>query len=126
MWFFDAVGGIVISLYIIYSWWSIGKQEMKKLVGRRASDDMLLEIRSLCEEHHENVDVDVLRAYHIGRNILVEVEIIMPKHTTLEIVHDVSLDLQKKIELFDYVERAFVHVDYQSRGYDEHKKPTLL
>ena len=126
LWWIDSIGGIGISFYIIYSWWCIGRDEITKLVGKRASDAMLAEIRLTCEKHHSSMEVDVLRAYHIGRNILVEVEVIMPKNTTLEIAHDVSLELQKKIELYSYVERAFVHVDYQTRGYDEHKKPTLL
>ena len=84
------------------------------------------EIRQVCEEHHSKVTMDILRAYHIGRNLLVEVEIIMPEHSTLIEVHDVSLDLQNKIEKFPYVERAFVHVDYLARDYDEHKRPLLL
>ena len=72
------------------------------------------------------MSVDVLLAYHVGRNVLVEVEVLMDKNTTLEKVHDLSLKLQQKIEMFDFVERAFVHVDYCSRGYDEHKQPMLV
>lgn len=39
--------------------------------------------------------------------------------------HDISLALQMKVEDLDVVERAFVHVDYRARGYDEHKDPTM-
>jgi len=92
----DPVGGIGIAIYIIARWIVIGRTEMQKLVGREASEDMLNEIRIKCDEYHDKMDVDVCRAYHIGRNVLVEVEVIMPKTTTLVEAHDISLDLQKK------------------------------
>ncbi|ETO28226.1 cation efflux protein/ zinc transporter [Reticulomyxa filosa] len=121
----DAVGGIAISLYIIVRWFQIGTIEVEKLIGKCADDSNVEEIRVLCENHSHDVIVDIIRVYHIGRNVLVEVEVVMNKHKTLEYVHDVSLELQKKIESFPYVERAFVHVDYMKRDYDEHKIPSL-
>ncbi|ETO27864.1 CDF transporter, membrane protein [Reticulomyxa filosa] len=121
----DPVGGICISFYIIARWYQIGRKEMKKLIGRGADEANIQEIRMLCESHSEDMNVDVMRAYHIGRNLLVELEVVMDKHKTLEYVHDVTLELQKKVEQFPYVERAFVHVDYMKRDYDEHKVPTL-
>jgi len=45
----------------------------------------------------------------------------MDQYTTLKIAHDVSLSLQKKIELLSEVERAHVHVDYEFRDENEHK-----
>ncbi|ETO13733.1 hypothetical protein RFI_23635 [Reticulomyxa filosa] len=121
----DAVGGIVISLYIIIRWLQIARVEIKKLVGKRADDSAIHEIRLVCEQHSADISIDVLRAYHVGRNLLVEIEVVMDRCTTLEYVHDISLGLQKKVENFPYVERAFVHVDYAKRSYDEHKRPYL-
>ncbi len=121
----DPVGAVVISIWIIYSWYETGKDEVKKLVGRRADDATLNELRNICDNHHPNADLDVLIGYHIGRNILVEVEMIMAKETTLGESHDVCMELQHKIEQFQYVERAFVHCDYMHRGFDEHKQPML-
>jgi len=121
----DPVGAIVISLWIIWSWFETGRDEVKKLVGRQAPEDYLDELRLVCEHHHPEADLDVLRGYHIGRNLLVEVEMIMDKATTLEVSHDVCIELQHKLEAFEYVERSFVHCDYMHRGFDEHKQPTL-
>eukprot|EP01083_Nonionella_stella_P007067 20411_1 len=121
----DPAGAVVISFWIIWSWYLTGKDEVRKLVGRRASDESLDELRTICENHHPDADLDVLIGYHIGRNILVEVEMIMEKTTTLEMSHDVCIELQFQLEKFEYVERAFVHCDYMHRGYSEHKPPTL-
>lgn len=35
--------------------------------------------------------------------------------------HDIALSLQQKVEEESFVERCFVHVDYLSRDYNEHK-----
>jgi len=121
----DPTGAIVISLWIIWSWYGTAKDEVKKLVGRRADDDTLEELRKVCKTHHQSCTLDVLIGYHVGRNFLIEVEMIMPKETTLEVTHDVCIELQHKLEAFEYVERAFVHCDYKHRGFSEHKSPSL-
>ena len=45
---------------------------------------------------------------------------VMDQHTPLKVSHDLALDLQQKVESIEEVERCFVHVDYDFRGYDEH------
>lgn len=53
-------------------------------------------------------------------------EVVLPPHFTLVQVHDISLELQRKLEHLDEVERAFVHVDYEKREEPEHKTDRLL
>jgi len=124
-WWFDQVGAILISLYIIMSWFCIAQEQTRKLAGVTASSEQIKIVRSICAEHKQ-MTLDILRAYHIGRLIMVEVEAIMDKSCTLETVHDECLSLQQHIETLSFVERAFVHVDYEHRGYDEHKRAVLL
>ena len=59
-------------------------------------------------------------AYHFGPKFLVELEVVMPKETLLFESHDVGMELQYEIEGREEVERCFVHIDYQTRPYDEH------
>jgi len=125
LWWVDQVGAILISLYIIISWFCIGQEQTRKIAGVTASDEQIKIIRSICAEH-EQMTLDILRAYHIGRLIMVEVEAIMDKSCTLETVHDECLSLQQHIETLSFVERAFVHVDYAHRSYDEHKRAVLV
>ena len=51
------------------------------------------------------MQVDIIRAYHFGPRFLVEIEMVMPMETTLKVAHDASLELQKKVEELDEVER---------------------
>lgn len=58
--------------------------------------------------------VDTVRAYHSGPDYFVEVDVVMAADTPLWKAHDVSQQLQDKIELLPDVERCFVHVDHET------------
>lgn len=66
------------------------------------------------------MQVDVVRAYHFGPKFLVELEVVLPRDTLLFESHDLGMELQYEIESREEVERCFVHIDYESRPYDEH------
>jgi len=121
LWWLDPVGAIGISLFIVKRWADVGKEQAAMLVGRAAQPDFLEKIAELAAEHDVRMKVDWVRAFHFGKRFLVEVEAVMDKYTTLKVAHDVSLALQKKIELLRDVERAHVHVDYEFRDENEHK-----
>lgn len=46
---------------------------------------------------------------------------VLPWDMNVKDAHDIALALQQKVEEQSFVERCFVHVDYQVRGYNEHK-----
>ena len=56
---------------------------------------------------------------------IVEVEVVMPETMTVGQSHDLSLELQHKIESDPMVERAYVHNDYIHREEPEHKVHSL-
>jgi len=120
LWWCDGVGAILISLYIIYSWYETGKEQIEHLTGKSAPDDFLEELTDLAEHFDERLLVDTCRAYHFGPKFLVELEVVMPSDTLLKESHDLGMELQYEIEAREEVERCFVHIDYESREYDEH------
>lgn len=120
LWFLDPVGAIVISLYIIYSWYLTGKEQIEHLTGKSAPEDLIEELTEMASNFDERMEVDVVRAYHFGPKFLVEIEVVMPKETLLFESHDMGMDLQYEIEAREEVERCFVHIDYETRPYDEH------
>ena len=118
----DPLSAIAISVYIIGEWWETAQEQANMLVGRAADDDFLQEVRAMGDAHHPEMKVDIIRAYHFGPKYLVELEVVLPPTMTLEMTHDIGMQLQHRIEAFDQVERAFVHIDYQARDYDEHNE----
>jgi divalent metal cation (Fe/Co/Zn/Cd) transporter len=58
--------------------------------------------------------IDTVRAYHSGPRMIVEVDVVMHAEETLRATHDVAEDLQEKLESLPDVERAYVHVDFET------------
>ncbi|KAI8847838.1 hypothetical protein BC829DRAFT_395226 [Chytridium lagenaria] len=74
-----------------------------------------------CMHHPEVLLVDTVRAYHSGEGFFVEVDIVLPPEMPLYRAHDIGEALQIKIEQLQNVERAFVHLDYETTHKPEHK-----
>ncbi|EIE27327.1 cation efflux protein [Coccomyxa subellipsoidea C-169] len=119
VWWVDSVGAILISLYIIWSWARILQGQVNKIVGLGAPVEFVTTLEELANAHDANMEVDVIRAYHFGARFIIEV--IMPATMSVRESHDIALQLQHRVEGFDEVERAFVHVDYERRVEPEHK-----
>jgi cation diffusion facilitator family transporter len=120
-WFVDPVGAILISFVLIYRWYCIMMDQLKKIVGHRAPAEFIRQVEDLAKLHESRICLDCIRAYHFGARYNVEVEIVLPGKMTVAESHDIALALQHKIESMDDVERAFVHVDHQLRDGLEHK-----
>jgi divalent metal cation (Fe/Co/Zn/Cd) transporter len=120
LWFLDPIGAMLISFYIIYSWYMTGKEQIEHLTGKSAPGDFIGELVDMANEFDDRIVVDTVRAYHFGPKFLVEIEIVMDQSTLLYESHDLGMDLQYAIEGREEVERCFVHIDYQARPYDEH------
>lgn len=51
-----------------------------------------------------------------------EIDIILPPHIELHEAHDIGEALQNALERMENVERAFVHLDYNSNHQVEHMR----
>jgi divalent metal cation (Fe/Co/Zn/Cd) transporter len=120
-WWMDPLGGVSIASYICVMWFFVAQEQAGMLEGVAAEPVFLEEVRKLADNFHPSMYADVVRGYHFGKRYLVEVEVVLPGNMTVVDAHDISLELQKKIERMEQVERAFVHVDYQTRDENEHK-----
>lgn len=120
----DPMGAILISLYIVYGWFKVGWQQVKTLSGHVATPERLTRLLHVCCNFDSRIQfIDTLRAYHFGNNLIVEVHIVLPPDITLKEAHNIGEPLQQKLGTFSFVERAFVHIDYEyeHRPEDEHK-----
>lgn len=66
------------------------------------------------------IALDTVRAWHSGPRLIVEVDIVMNADKTLRETHDVAEELQMKLESLPDVDRAYVHVDYETSHAPEH------
>ena len=66
------------------------------------------------------IALDTVRAWHSGPRFIVEVDVVMNPEDTLRATHDIAEELQTKLESLPDVERAYVHVDYETSHAPEH------
>ncbi|KAG6808034.1 hypothetical protein H0H92_005621 [Tricholoma furcatifolium] len=124
------MGAIIIALGVIIAWGRTIHGEFELLAGKSAPHDFLqLLIYKAATFSDEILKIDTVRAYHSGPNYFVEIDIVMDADTPLSRAHDLSQQLQDKIELLPNVERAFVHVDHETTHVPvrvEHRKLILI
>ncbi|TFK56532.1 hypothetical protein OE88DRAFT_29216 [Heliocybe sulcata] len=122
-WFLDPMGAIIIAAGVIILWGRTIYKEFGLLAGKSAPHDFLqLVIYKAMTFSDEIEKIDTVRAYHSGPDYFVEVDVVMSANTPLWKAHDISQQLQDKIEVLPGVERAFVHVDHETTHTPEHRK----
>jgi divalent metal cation (Fe/Co/Zn/Cd) transporter len=97
-------------------------ENIQLIVGKSADVAFLQRATYIALTHPGVQAVDTCRAYYAGNNLFVEVDIVLPPEMHLKETHDIGEALQIKLESLPSVERAFVHVDYESSHKPEHSK----
>jgi len=126
IWWIDPVGGLLIAIIILRSWIFTGYKQIILLIGKAAPSLIKNKLTYIAMNHSpEILKVDTCRAFYVGSNLYVELDIVLPEEMPLKQTHDIGESLQIKLESLSEVERAFVHVDYEfsHKAEDEHKLP---
>lgn len=126
----DPAGGILIALGISFlnlvicrSWASTCYEKIEMIVGKAAPTALIQKLTYVAMTHDPRVmQIDTVRAYHSGEKFFVEVDIVLPEDMMLKEAHDVGEALQFKLESMEQVERAFVHLDFETSHRPEHWK----
>ncbi|KAI8627725.1 cation efflux family-domain-containing protein [Xylariaceae sp. FL1651] len=120
-WWLDPLGSIILSVLIIGIWGHTALQEFMLLVGVAASVEVQQLITYVCLTHSPAIQgIDTVRVYHSGPRLIAEVDVVMDPEATLRDTHDVAEELQFKLEDLPDIERAYVHVDYETTHKPEH------
>ncbi|KAH8815618.1 hypothetical protein F5884DRAFT_772943 [Xylogone sp. PMI_703] len=121
VWWIDPMGAIILSCLISVIWLRTAFTEFLLLVGITADIEIQQLITYVCLTHSPDIDsIDTVRVYHSGPRLIAEVDIVMAAESSLRSTHDVAEDLQIKLESLPDVERAYVHVDYETTHKPEH------
>ena len=120
-WWIDPMGAILLSLLIATLWLHTAYSEFQLLIGVTADTETLQLITYVSMTHSPSVKaIDTVRAWHSGPRLVVEVDVVMDPAESLRVSHDVAEELQMKLESLPDVERAYVHVDYETTHKPEH------
>ena len=120
-WWIDPMGAILLSVLISGIWLRTAFGEFLLLVGVASSVDTQQLITYVCLTHSDAIQgIDTVRVYHSGPRLIAEVDIVMDPTGTLMDTHDVAEALQFKLESLPDIERAYVHIDYETTHKPEH------
>ncbi|KAE8363340.1 hypothetical protein BDV27DRAFT_7815 [Aspergillus caelatus] len=120
-WWIDPMGAIILSVLVSCLWLYTAYHEFQLLIGVTADTKMQQLITYISMTHSPFITaIDTVRAYTSGPRLLVEVDIVMDPNDSLRATHDVAEELQMKLESLPDVERAYVHVDYETTHKPEH------
>ncbi|KAM5356130.1 hypothetical protein ACJ41O_002776 [Fusarium nematophilum] len=121
IWWLDAVGGLFLSLVVIFNWSQTSAHHVRNLSGFSAQPDERNLLLYLTMRFATAIrQIQNLRAYHAGDKLFVEVDIVLSAATPLKDSHDLSEVLTYFLESVPIVDRAFVHVDYTSYNAPTH------
>jgi cation diffusion facilitator family transporter len=120
-WWIDPMGAILVSCLVSVIWLRTAFNEFLLLVGVTASVETQQLITYVCLIHSPLIEgIDTVRVYHSGPRLIAEVDVVMNAESSLRDTHDVAEQLQSKLESLPDIERAYVHVDYETTHKPEH------
>ncbi|TGZ79304.1 hypothetical protein EX30DRAFT_342404 [Ascodesmis nigricans] len=116
-WWLDPLGGFVLSLYVVFQWSRISHGHIKNLTGAAASPEQRNVILYLVMRFAKSIkQITSVQAYHAGDKLNVEVDLVLDNAIELKDSHDLGESLTYVLESLSIVDRAFVHLDYDSRN----------
>lgn len=121
LWWLDALGGLLLSLYVIVNWSRTSSTHIKNLTGAAApaaDRNILLYLTMRFAKTIKSIQG--LQAYHAGDKLNVEVDVVLDEGMTLRDSHDLGESLQYVLESVPTVDRAFVHLDYTDYNLPSH------
>lgn len=121
IWWLDALGGLLLSLYVIFNWSKTSSEHVRNLCGAAATADQRNVLLYLTMRFAKTIRyIQGLQAYHAGDKLNVEVDIVLDENMNLRDSHDLGESLQYVLESVPYVDRAFVHADYADWNLPSH------
>ncbi|MCO5555371.1 hypothetical protein L7F22_008917 [Adiantum nelumboides] len=120
-WWIDPLGALLLAIYTILCWVGKIRKNVRLLIGKSATPEILQKLTYVCWNFDGRIQqIDTVRAYSCGGEYVAEVDIVLPKDMQLGESHDIGEGLQNKLESLPFIERAFVHADYEVSHKPEH------
>ncbi|KAF7633322.1 ZT_dimer domain-containing protein [Meloidogyne graminicola] len=114
----DPIGAIIVCSFIAISWMANVFSTIPLMIGRRAEQEAISRILRIAIQHDERIKcIEHMMVYHLGERALVELHVVLDEHLPLKLTHDLTEALERKIKSLEFVERVFIHVDYQCDGW---------
>lgn len=109
--FFDPIAGFVISIWIIYTGYRIGMENIAYLMGQAPPPGLMEEIKHCALKVGGVRAINTVRAHYVGNFIHVEIHIEVDKNLSTLESHAIGKNVERSVERIGSLEKAFVHID---------------
>ncbi len=109
--FLDTFVGLIVSVWIFKTAYSIGKKNFKFLTGGAAPEKIVDRIRKILDEKKEVISYHDLEAHYVGPEIHVSLNIHLSDKLDFYTVHDIEEDLKKEIGSLSEVDAVYLHLE---------------
>lgn len=109
--YFDALFGIGIALFILYSAWEIVKESIDLLMDHELPDEERDKIRQLVIKHPGVQGMHDLRTRRSGTRIFIQLHLELDSTLTLASAHIIADDVEKELESFFQDAEVIIHED---------------
>ncbi|HLC15843.1 MAG TPA: cation diffusion facilitator family transporter [Thermodesulfovibrionia bacterium] len=107
----DSVTALIIGIFILYSGYHIGIENIDYLMGKSPPESFLAEIKAIIRQI-EGVDgLNAVRAHYVGPFIHIEIHIEVDKSLSTEQSHAIGKRVQYAVEGLKQIDKAFIHID---------------
>ncbi len=108
---FDPIAAILVGLWIIRSGFTIGRSNVKYLMGEAPPAVMVDAIKTCARGVPGVQGLHDVSAHYVGTSVEVEIHVDVDRRLSVEQAHDIGEKVQLEIERVDGISRAFVHID---------------
>jgi cation diffusion facilitator family transporter len=103
VWWLDALGGILLSAYVIFNWSRTSAEHIRNLTGASATADERNILLYMTMRFAKSIKrIQGLQAYHAGDKLNVEVDIVVDENLALRDSHDLGESLQYVLGKFEH------------------------
>jgi cation diffusion facilitator family transporter len=107
----DSYAAILIGLFIIWSGYRIGAENIDYLMGKTPEESVIREIEKCAKGVRGVLGIHDVRAHYVGNFIHVEVHVEVDKDLHTDKAHAICTKAKTAVEGVPSVDKAFIHID---------------
>lgn len=107
----EGIAAIIISGFIFYSAFTLGRENVDFLVGKAPSEEMIRDISAKVMKVEGVRGINEILAHYVGNAVHIEIHVALDGNLKFSRAHDIGTEVQQAVENLEDVSRAFIHVD---------------
>lgn len=109
--FLDPAAALVVSLWVIYTGYTIGVENIDYLMGKSPPPE-LMEMIKEAAFHTEGVkEIGIVRAHYVGSYVHVEIHLKVDENLPTKDSHAISEEASRRVESLPSVDKSFIHIE---------------